>query len=73
MSPRRAFATAVVVAFIPSFIFVVGVDRYSTHLCEQIGVKAELTERKKEAFSFNFSCISFTFAHYMVWFRSCYS
>ena len=48
MSPRRALATAVVMALIPSLIFLVSVDRFSIMICDQINGELQIAEGKKE-------------------------
>ena len=36
MSPRRALATAIAMAVLPSCLFFIGISRYSRHICHEL-------------------------------------
>lgn len=48
MSPRRALATAAVMAVCPTIIFVGGIRKYSDHICEQFADQLKISEAISE-------------------------
>ena len=50
MSPRRALATAAVMAILPTCIFVIGSNRFSAYSCRQISNKHEISYKRQRFF-----------------------
>ncbi|ABX09135.1 hypothetical protein [Prochlorococcus marinus] len=50
MSPRRALATATLMAIFPTGVFVIGSNKYSAYNCNQISTKLEISSKEKKSF-----------------------
>lgn len=50
MSPRRALATATLMAIFPTGVFVIGSNKYSAYNCNQISTKLEISSKEKKKF-----------------------